>query len=42
MKLPKDFNFNQTVHAADERIPAEALSFGADAIYKVLQRFGPV
>ena len=41
MKLPADFNFNQTVHAADERIPAEALSFGAAAIYKALQRFGP-
>ena len=41
MKLPADFNFNETVHAADERIPAEALSFGAGATYKVLQRFGP-
>jgi acetylornithine deacetylase/succinyl-diaminopimelate desuccinylase-like protein len=40
MKLPAGFNFNQTIHAADERIPAEALSFGADAIYKALQRFG--
>ncbi len=41
MKLPAGFNFSQTIHAADERIPAEALSFGADAIYKALQRFGP-
>jgi acetylornithine deacetylase/succinyl-diaminopimelate desuccinylase-like protein len=41
MKLPAGFSFNQTIHAADERIPAEALSFGADAIYKALQRFGP-
>src|ERR687898_980654 len=40
MKLPAGFNFNQTIHAADERIPAEAMSFGADAIYKALQRFG--
>jgi acetylornithine deacetylase/succinyl-diaminopimelate desuccinylase-like protein len=40
MKLPAGFNFNRTVHASDERIPAEALTFGADAIYKVLQRFG--
>src|SRR5919107_1309041 len=40
MKLPAGFNFNETIHAADERIPAEALSFGADAIYKALQRFG--
>jgi acetylornithine deacetylase/succinyl-diaminopimelate desuccinylase-like protein len=40
MKLPADFNFNETIHAADERIPAEALGFGAGAIYKALQRFG--
>jgi acetylornithine deacetylase/succinyl-diaminopimelate desuccinylase-like protein len=39
IKLPADFN--QTIHAADERIPAEALSFGADAIYEALRRFGP-
>ena len=41
MKLPATFNFNETIHAADERIPAEALGFGAEAIYKALQRFGP-
>jgi acetylornithine deacetylase/succinyl-diaminopimelate desuccinylase-like protein len=40
MRLPEDFNFSQTIHAADERIPAEAIDFGANAIYKVLQRFG--
>ena len=40
MKLPAGFNFNQTIHAADERIPAETLTFGSDAVYKALQRFG--
>jgi hypothetical protein len=40
MNLPKDFNFWETVHAANERIPAEAVTFGADTIFKVLQRFG--
>jgi len=40
MKLPADFNFAQTIHAADERIPVAALEFGADAIFKALQRFG--
>ena len=40
MQLPKDFNFTQTIHAADERIPADAVDFGTNAIYKVLQRFG--
>lgn len=38
MKLPPGFNFSETIHAADERIPVEALEFGADAIYRVLQR----
>lgn len=40
MNLPSDFNFVETLHAADERIPVEALAFGTEAIYKVLQRFG--
>ncbi len=40
MNLPEDMDLTQLIHAADERIPAEALSFGADALYKVLQRFG--
>jgi len=40
MKLPAWFDVSQISHAADERIPAEALDFGASAIYKVLQRFG--
>ena len=40
MKLPEGFNFSQTIHAADERISVEALDFGANAMYKALQRFG--
>jgi len=40
MQLPEDFNFARTIHAADERIPMEAVDFGANAIYKLLQRFG--
>jgi acetylornithine deacetylase/succinyl-diaminopimelate desuccinylase-like protein len=39
MTLPEDFNFTGTIHAANERIPAEAVDFGANAIFKVLQRF---
>jgi acetylornithine deacetylase/succinyl-diaminopimelate desuccinylase-like protein len=39
MPLPKDFNFSQTIHAADERIPIEAVDFGANAIFEVLKRF---
>ena len=40
MPLPADFNFSQTIHAADERIPAAAVDFGANAIFSALQRFG--
>ncbi len=40
MNLPPDFNFQSTIHAADERIPVEAVAFGANAIYKALQRTG--
>jgi len=29
----------QAIHAEDERIPVESVAFGAEAIYKVLQRF---
>lgn len=39
MDLPEDFNFLLTVHAADERLPAEAMHFGTDKIFTVLQRF---
>ncbi len=38
MILPEDFNFSQIIHAADERVPAAAIEFGAQAIYKALQR----
>ena len=40
LKLPPDINFEQLFHAADERVPVKALTFGTDAIYKLLQRFG--
>jgi acetylornithine deacetylase/succinyl-diaminopimelate desuccinylase-like protein len=38
MRLPADFAFTALIHAADERIPADAVEFGADAIYRALQR----
>jgi len=40
MRLPSDLPFTSLIHAADERIPVEAVPFGADAIYRALQRFG--
>lgn len=39
MTLPDEFNFSQTIHAADERVPAEAIQFGSDAIFQAIQRF---
>ena len=39
MRLPSDFAFLPLVHAADERIPADAVEFGAEAIFGALQRF---
>jgi acetylornithine deacetylase/succinyl-diaminopimelate desuccinylase-like protein len=39
MNLPPDLSFWQLTHGADERIPVEALTFGTDCIYKVIQRF---
>jgi acetylornithine deacetylase/succinyl-diaminopimelate desuccinylase-like protein len=38
MKLGADFDFTRTIHAADERIPVEAVGFGAEAIFKALNR----
>jgi acetylornithine deacetylase/succinyl-diaminopimelate desuccinylase-like protein len=40
MQLPPDFNFAATIHAADERIPVEALRWGTDRIFEALMRFG--
>lgn len=40
MVLPENFNFTRTIHSADERIPVEAMDFGSEAIFKVLQRYG--
>ncbi|MDQ3396540.1 MAG: M20/M25/M40 family metallo-hydrolase, partial [Deinococcota bacterium] len=40
MNLPEGFNFTETIHAADERIPVGAVAFGTEAIYRVLQRYG--
>jgi acetylornithine deacetylase/succinyl-diaminopimelate desuccinylase-like protein len=39
MDLPDDFAFMDTVHAPDERVPVEAIEFGADRIYEVVQRY---
>ncbi len=40
MQLPKELGFMQLIHAADERVPVEALEFGTGAIHAVLERYG--
>jgi len=40
LKIPVDFNAGATVHAADERVPVEAILFGCETLYTLLQRYG--
>jgi len=39
MRLPEDLDFMSLIHAADERIPAETVAFGAEMVYQALLRF---
>jgi acetylornithine deacetylase/succinyl-diaminopimelate desuccinylase-like protein len=39
MRLPPGFEFARLIHAADERIPVDALEFGAEAVWRAVQRF---
>ena len=39
MRLPPDFDFTTLIHAADERIPVDAVEFGAEAVWRAVQRF---
>jgi acetylornithine deacetylase/succinyl-diaminopimelate desuccinylase-like protein len=39
MQLPPELPFMQLIHAADERLPADAVEFGTRAIGRVLERF---
>ena len=40
MLLPDVLDFSATIHGPDERVPVSAISFGADAVYSLLQRYG--
>jgi acetylornithine deacetylase/succinyl-diaminopimelate desuccinylase-like protein len=40
MSLPPGFDFWRYLHASDERIPAAAVDFGSEAVYRVLERYG--
>jgi len=39
MRLPLEFAFTKLIHAADERIPVDGLEFGAEALWRAVQRF---
>jgi acetylornithine deacetylase/succinyl-diaminopimelate desuccinylase-like protein len=39
LKLPPDFPVMTLAHAADERVPAEAVEFGAEAVFRAIQRY---
>jgi acetylornithine deacetylase/succinyl-diaminopimelate desuccinylase-like protein len=38
MRLPEGFDFLPLIHAADERVPADAIDFGVEAISRALER----
>jgi len=38
LRLPGDFRFTTLIHAADERVPADAIEFGAEAVFRALTR----
>ena len=40
LKLPEDFTIVGLAHGADERVPANALPFGVEAIFRAIERFG--
>jgi acetylornithine deacetylase/succinyl-diaminopimelate desuccinylase-like protein len=40
LKLPEGFEFHKLVHAADERVPVDAIEFGTSCLLKALERFG--
>jgi acetylornithine deacetylase/succinyl-diaminopimelate desuccinylase-like protein len=39
MRLPEEFPLASLAHAADERVPADAVGFGAEAIFRAITRY---
>jgi acetylornithine deacetylase/succinyl-diaminopimelate desuccinylase-like protein len=40
LRLPPSFDFEALVHAANERVPADAIEFGTDALSTVIREYG--
>ncbi len=41
LKMPPGLDFWRLAHAGDERVPVAALGFGVEALYRLLERYGP-
>lgn len=39
LSLPPEFPIDRLAHAADERVPAEAVRFGAEAVFRAIERY---
>jgi acetylornithine deacetylase/succinyl-diaminopimelate desuccinylase-like protein len=39
LDLPAGFEFTKLIHAADERVPADSLRFGAEAVGRAVERY---
>ena len=39
LTLPADFKLLSMAHAADERVPADAVRFGAEAVGRAVERY---
>jgi acetylornithine deacetylase/succinyl-diaminopimelate desuccinylase-like protein len=39
LRLPDDFQYPRLIHAADERVPADAIRFGAEAVARAIERY---
>jgi acetylornithine deacetylase/succinyl-diaminopimelate desuccinylase-like protein len=39
LNLPEGFDYTSLIHAADERVPADALRFGAEAVWRAVERY---
>ena len=41
LDLPPGFEFTTLIHSADERVPADAIRFGAEALGRAIERYRP-
>jgi acetylornithine deacetylase/succinyl-diaminopimelate desuccinylase-like protein len=40
LRLQPDFDLFSLIHAADERVPVDAVRFGAEAVFRAVRRYG--